>query len=313
MFYVFKQIAHIFIGKLFDGYKHVRSIRGNNWQNMKLRFIIYRQTHGIEKGLSMPLPRYGYGFALRNALIGNLKKYMALNGVDSTVLMSMSVLNSFLEYHRDNNSLSYIKNLEEIEDMLNSVQTENHLGGVLKKNRSDYDWNCYSGFEDFYVSRNSIRDFADLPITSRDVEKILDIARHAPSVCNRQAWNVQVFFGEKAQEVLSFQNGNRGFGHVIPAVLLVTSNLAAFNQYERNQMFVDGGIFSMSILQSIHGLGYGGCPLNLCKSVVEEHKFRRMLGIPIYKEPIMMIGLGHLKEEFHVARSLKKSTNEILS
>lgn len=52
------------------------------------------------------------------------------------------------------------------------------------------------------ISRRSIRAFLPTPVAREDIEKILDVASHAPSGSNTQPWKVYVLMGE-AKERLS--------------------------------------------------------------------------------------------------------------
>ena len=71
MIKVLKVLSHIIIGKNYDAYKLIRSLfsKDPKLQKARLSAIIRRQAHGIEKGLSMPMPRYGYGKALHLRLL----------------------------------------------------------------------------------------------------------------------------------------------------------------------------------------------------------------------------------------------------
>jgi hypothetical protein len=48
---------------------------------------------------------------------------------------------------------------------------------------------------------------------------------------------------------LSYQNGNSGFGHTVPALFVITSDMRIFEKSgERNQGWVDGGLFAMALV-----------------------------------------------------------------
>jgi nitroreductase len=46
------------------------------------------------------------------------------------------------------------------------------------------------------LSRRSIRDFSDRPVPLEVLQRVLDIARWAPSGCNFQPWEATVLTGE---------------------------------------------------------------------------------------------------------------------
>ena len=89
-----------------------------------------------------------------------------------------------------------------------------------------------------------MRNIQNKRVLDKDLKNILENSRHTPSVCNRRD-GVRIFMTIKHKK-LKYQNGNRGFGHNFKTVILVTGDNTSFNHIERNQMFVDGGLFSMS-------------------------------------------------------------------
>src|SRR5690606_2840615 len=124
------------------------------------------------------------------------------------------------------------------------------------------------------------------------IRDIVDIAKSAPSVCNRQGWKAHCYSDKlKIKELLSYQNGNAGFTDVIDKLLIVTADAKAFTNYESNQIFIDGGLFSMNILLAIHAAGLGACPLNTCYPYFIEKKVKLASEIPDNERLIMMIGI----------------------
>ena len=138
------------------------------------------------------------------------------------------------------------------------------------------------------------------------------IAGKSPSACNRQAWKVYVFKDKKKDLILNHQNGNRGFRDSIDTVLLITGLTSSFSYSERHGAWVDGGIFSMSLLYSLHSFGLGTCPLNTGYTLKQELRLRKAINLSINEEPIMMIAVGGLKDEFNIANSSRKSVDELM-
>ncbi len=64
-------------------------------------------------------------------------------------------------------------------------------------------------------NRKSVRAYLDKPVTRRQIERILDAARHAPSGANTQPWRVIVLGGAAKDRLAArleaaFRNGQRG-------------------------------------------------------------------------------------------------------
>ena len=108
------------------------------------------------------------------------------------------------------------------------------------------------------------------------------------------------------------QNGNNGFTDSINKVLLITTDTKKFTKLESNQVFVDGGLFSMNLLLSLHSLGVASCCLNTCLPYVDEEKMKIVGEIPSSERLIMMIGIGKYKDSFEVAISDRIQSKDIL-
>jgi nitroreductase len=110
------------------------------------------------------------------------------------------------------------------------------------------------------------------------------------------------------------QNGNRGFGNQIKTLLLVTSDLGQFVSVgKRNQCWVDGGMFAMSLLYALHSLGVATCCLNWSVRRAVDHQMKRLIHLPDAEVIIMLIAVGHYPPHFHVTRSPRKPLRDILT
>nr|WP_282569321.1 nitroreductase family protein [Aliiroseovarius sp. S1339] len=186
-----------------------------------------------------------------------------------------------------------------------------HLGGTIQKTRAEIQEAVAKGGEDFYFSRHSIRNFSGDDVPMEDMRKAIRMARKTPSVCNRQGPRVYCF--QNAIDALQWQPGNKGFGHLASRGLVVTSDLRAFTGTgERNQCWVDGGMFAMSILYALHSLGYGACPLAWAPEAAVDKKMRRALDIPDHQGVIMMIAVGVLPEKLNVAVADRYDLEDVL-
>lgn len=80
---------------------------------------------------------------------------------------------------------------------------------------------------------------------------------------------------------MSYQNGNSGFGHTVPALFVITSDMRIFEKSgERNQGWVDGGLFAMALVYALHALGLGACMLNWSQDHDQDDALRAAFEIP---------------------------------
>ena len=167
---------------------------------------------------------------------------------------------------------------------------------------------------EFFACRYSIRNFTDEEVDYNLIEQAIRMAQKTPSVCNRQSSKVYIFRNEEDRQlVLSYQNGNRGFGHLVNKVLIVTSDLQNFVSVgERNQCWIDGGMYAMSVVYALHSLGLGTCCLNWSVEYEVDRRLRKAANIPDSEAVIMMIAVGHIPEQLSVAQSPRKSIEEVM-
>jgi len=166
----------------------------------------------------------------------------------------------------------------------------------------------------FFALRSSVRQFADGEIPEEIIREAVRIAQRAPSACNRQSCRLHYSTDQAVvAKVVALQDGAGGFGEHAAAVFIVTSELGSFNHAgERNQGFVDGGIFSMTFALGIHALGYGTCFLNWCATAREDQEFRRAFKIPESELIVAFLVGGCLRDEFAVAKSPRLPVDEVM-
>src|SRR5690606_13556159 len=163
-------------------------------------------------------------------------------------------------------------------------------GGVLEKSMISLQKGKLIDPAVFFLSRSSIRDFSCSAISNETIEKAIVLALNTPSVCNRQASFIYCLNTRaEIDKVLSLQNGNRGFGHEIPCLLILCVDISAFDTAgERYQQWVDGGMFSMSIVWALHSLGLASCCLNWSKGPIDDLKLRKLVKIKNEHTVLMM-------------------------
>lgn len=271
--------------------------------------------HRLEKGLSFRNPRIGFGQDVVRITINGLRLYLDDFGQDRTAALCWQVLSDYFAYHLENDALN-----DELYALFQAINFDESCAASLctsaarECERSKILRDSCMDFRRFAYSRFSVRDFIDEPVDIALIREAADIARKTPSVCNRQAWQLHVYQGkDDIGRVLACQGGNRGFADCIGTVLVVTATSEHFfSIVERNQGFIDGGLYSMSLVYALHALGLATCCLNLSLSPDQDKRLQEVAGLSPGEMPIMMIAVGHYPASFKVASSERRDLSETL-
>jgi nitroreductase len=164
-------------------------------------------------------------------------------------------------------------------------------------------------------SRRSIRAFSSQRAPTREeLDAIVALAMRAPSVSNTQSWRVRSYAAAADIEaLLRRQQGNVG-SSPIPLLLLLSVDVRGFTgPEERNQMWIDGGIFLQQLLLSVQAHGWSSCPLNFSSTNSQARGVRKLAGIAEYEEIICFVALGEADTTIPPARSARKPLGDVLS
>lgn len=270
-----------------------------------LRALMTFEYHRIEKGLSLPRPRPGFGRASIARLQDYVPAYRERHGDLAVVGSSLAVLASYTEHHRAIGAPD-----EALERWIAMQAAPIGTGGTRLIRRQDILQASAIDAERFFSSRHSVRNFSPEPVDQAVVERAIALARYAPSVCNRQSGRAYVLTDpEHIARALSHQNGNAGFGDGVSTLLIITSDIRTFFHLgERNQCWVDGGLFAMSVAYALHALGAATCFLNWSVEADTDRRMRAACGIPDNEAVITMMAVGNLPDEIKVAYSTRIDT-----
>lgn len=276
--------------------------------------------HSLEKGMSLPNPRDGFGQNKAKDLLNQIEKTLELGCFDSQIGSALKVLQAYVRFNTESGV-----DLPEIKATTNTLWnrylaaakdvTDKIGGGRRLLTKKELGQSEMMDFKSFAFLRHSIRVFTDRVIPNQLITDAVEIAQKSPSVCNRQTSRVHVFDNDVlGQELLRIQNGNTGFGHTANKILLITSDLSAFLSIgERNQCWIDGGLFAMTLIYALHSFGVGSCCLNWSKEMEIDLALRELAKIPESENIIMMLAIGYPPEELSVAWSHRAPVEEVVS
>lgn len=162
--------------------------------------------------------------------------------------------------------------------------------------------------------RRSVRCFKPVPVEEAVLRQAIAIAQHSPSACNRQSTRIHWYTGrERIDALLALQNGNRGFGHTIHTLLLVTAELGCFfDASERNQPQLDAGLFLMSFLLALQAQGVASCCLNWCVEPGNDKAAHRLGKVPDSESIITYLAVGYAEDNVVVPRSPRRDGGLLL-
>lgn len=279
-----------------------------------LEGMIIHTYHSLEKGMSLKNARKGFGEDKARHLISMIKDYKENYNFDETTETALNTLDAYYEFQKDVGiNYSFVK--AEVDRIREDITTTfTNEGGYKYVNRADIFKYSKINFKEFAYNRFSIRTYESKEVDNSYIKEAVKIAQKTPTVCNRQSSKVYVFSDKESKEkILSWQNGNKGFGHEASKVILITSDLSLFHgTIERNQAFIDGGLFSMSLLYALHSLGLGACSLNCSMDYHKDLELRKAAGIHNSETIIMMISVGWIPEKVKVAQSHIRNTDEMV-
>lgn len=173
---------------------------------------------------------------------------------------------------------------------------------------------AYASFASLAEARRSVRNFSELPVPTQMIENAVRVAQLSPSACNRQPCRLYLISEDPLKtRLLSHQNGNRGFGHVVPHVAVIVSDEACFfDSTERHEPYIDGGLFAMSLAFALRAQGIGSCCLNWCVKPETDRAAHALLGIRNSERIIMLMAIGFPAPNVMVPRSPRKVLSDVL-
>lgn len=256
-------------------------------RRLSYRTII--EAHTIEKGLALPQPKPHFG---REKIVNLLRINADWTPLQSELSRSMLV-GALRDYQRAFAQVPApdAELFERVRRFVADHDAGAAAGGV--RHRVQHAGENLAAVE-FLVSRFAARDFGDRALTDAELSGVISIALRAPSQCNRQSSRLHVYRDPaKICELLDLQGGAKGFSEVVRTLLIVTSEITAWGgPQQRNQPYVDGGLFAMMLMLGLDSKGFLNCPLNLAITNQTERAVKAAGGIPVRERLVVMIAAG---------------------
>lgn len=274
--------------------------------------------HKIEKGMSLPGDKRLFALDVVPKVFNLLESWEAARGSldNKTYVGAINCVRSYLAFLDEKGLDPEDKIMSRVRGFLGDrrlVAVEADTPVRISKLDLMRDGDLES-FRRLCEVRRSVRDFSDEAVSLEMINRAVELAQMSPSACNRQPSKVYaVTTSDLRSSLLSLQNGNAGFGHLAPVLLVVTATSSScFNAIERAVPYVDGGLFSMSLLYALQAEGLVSCCLNWCVPPAIDVEAHSILDIPLSERIVMLILAGHPVAEIVYARSQRKNLSSVL-
>lgn len=268
--------------------------------------------HSLEKSMSFKIRNASSGWKNADALIELIKCANRYDKVGYHDKAAVRILRKFIALDENKDNPLCVRINKELSSL--SIEAEDDHGFKFHT-LQDFQKGLLELPEDFFFSRYSLREFRDEKVKESLIKRAVSLAMKSPSVCNRQAWHVYHTADTNLVELaLRHQSGNRGFGDRVPNLLIISTDLKAFMPGEEHyQHWIDGGLFSMSLIYALHSLGVASCCLNWSQSPISDKKLRKLVHIEPNHTVIMMLAAGWPDSNNKVCMSARRPLNEVFS
>jgi nitroreductase len=297
-------------------YRHMRwEGRDRNYWKLSSELIFY--LHKIEKGLCLPDRRLDFGADSAARLVSLIERWRqeGHGASDPVYLGALECLRAY-RLHIEPGALatgSSGRLASRIDRYLDDSPRRPEFGTPTTAIQCAPEVSV--ALRQLCMARRSIRAFRPDPVAQRDVHEAIALAQSSPSACNRQPWRVHLYRHRRQMDaLLALQNGNRGFGDRIPLLLVITADADGFfDASERNQPYIDAGLFVMTLLLALQARGLSTCCLNWCiTDPGMDAKAHRDGGIPESERIIMYIAVGYADENALVPRSVRRDIGSFM-
>lgn len=273
--------------------------------------------HQIEKGFSFDSYQYGRGKSALRHIATLVNRLSCIDSNWSTNPVYLDAIQTLGEYRRrhveSGYDISYMSQIFSSEMSKEIKEASQEEYPSISISRSSKDDNSQASFKELVQRRHAVRSYAKQAVSRDELVSAIELALRTPSVCNRQPSRVRIYTDKDViVKALKIQGGFSGYD-TPPALMLITADLQSFiATNERNEAYVDGGLFAMSLLYSLEANNLAACPLNTMFNKKTNAETRELLHIPDNEVFIMYIAVGHFQETSKICLSKRLGIDHIL-
>ena len=292
-----------------------RNFSHSSENQKKVGYNMLLISHSLEKGMSNYKPRR-FGVEKVKKLMKLIDKYASYGSYENQYdfVCAVNVLRGYARFY-ENEKWVDADEYKNVVGFLNKYKDIKKMDvGSFKLYKEDFEKDSKIDYKKFLASRRSVREYLKKPLLERDVKKAVEIAILSPSACNRQMCKVYyVKDKEKADKLIALAQGFGGFEKETINLLVVTFDVSAnYMVGERNQGWLNAGLFSMNLVNALHSMGIGSCFCQFGNSVKDEETVKRILDISPSERVAVFISAGYYCDEMLIPYSPRKEVSDVL-
>ncbi|TDP40228.1 nitroreductase [Idiomarina aquatica] len=271
-----------------------------------------RNTHRLEKGLTMQPRREVFGLAYLGQLVDDFRSQASKgNACQEELQWANSVLTEYFSF------------ADESEPAIKRARARFLACGYVgnQQNYSPYERQTslqsrveFDEFKKLAMQRRSVRWFTDERVPRSLVERAMQAATLAPSACNRQPFNVYIIDEDDAlKRAVKQPMGTAGWEHNIPMLAVFVGDFSCFEAArDRHVPYIDASLAAMNFMLALETLGLASCPINWPDIEIRERRMAKLLKLDAWQRPIMCMAIGYAQEEGGIAFSQKKLPEQLI-
>ena len=167
-------------------------------------------------------------------------------------------------------------------------------------------------FSELYKKRRSVRRFTDAPVTSEQINTMLEYAVMAPNACNMQSWHFFAVTDEATKKRLAENGCFAPWAASAPLIFIVCTDgekiIERFGDKARDLFIIqDTSAAIQNILLTATDMGLGGCWMGS----FNEQKLRDMLNIDLKYKVVAVVPIG--EPDGDIAMRERKPLDEVVT
>jgi nitroreductase len=272
-----------------------------------------RNIHRLEKDLIMKPRREVFGEAF---IIQTIDLYRSSVEAPSITIEEMKwakdILSSYFETVSSSEVIDLARKRYEDIPVVSDTIYKSKFVPYMKSEATLSNIN-YEEFMTLCQQRRSVRWYKSESVPDELINKALEIARTAPSACNRQPFEFLVTNDkQQAPVIAALPAGTAGFSKQVPCI--VVGVLSCYpTEADRHVMYIDSALSSMQFMLALEILGLSSCMINWPGNKSKELKLYKKLSIPLHKRVLMMMSVGYAEPNGMIPYSSKKPLSVLRS